>query len=99
MSSGAGSPAEARGHFAAGLGQALGVWLAVLAVLPFVRQAPLAWAGLCSALVACVLLGQWHQRRARPDSAVGAFTGSVLWPVLLGAVILAVNIVAESRSE
>jgi hypothetical protein len=88
-----------RGHFLAGLGQALVVWLAVLVLIAVVRQVPVVWAGPGSALVACILLGQWHGRRARADSAVGAFAGAVLWPVLIGAVIITIGIVAESRSE
>ncbi|MGW4942571.1 hypothetical protein ACWEOZ_13430 [Actinoplanes sp. NPDC004185] len=43
-------------------------------------------------------LGQWHQRWAHADSAVGSFTGAVLWPVVIAAVILTIGIVADERS-
>ena len=88
-----------RGRFGAGLGQALIVWLSPLVLGAFVRQLAVAWTGVVVALVACVLLGQWHQRRGRSDSAVGAFTGAVLWPVLIGAAIITIGIVADYRSE
>jgi hypothetical protein len=90
---------ERRGRFGAGLAQALGVWLSAMVVAGLVRHLAVAWTGAVVALLACVLLGQWHQRRARPDSAVGAFTGAVLWPVLLGLAVIVIGIVAESRSE
>jgi hypothetical protein len=90
---------QRRGRFGVGLAQALVVWLAPLVLAAFVRHPAAAWAGVGMALVVCVLLGQWHQRRGRADSAVGAFTGAVLWPVLIGAAIIAIGIVAESRSE
>jgi hypothetical protein len=88
-----------RGRFGVGLGQALVIWLSTLVLIAVVRHVAVAWSGVVAALLAGVLLGQWHQRRARPDSAVGAFTGAVLWPLLIGATIIVIGIVAESRSE
>jgi thiol:disulfide interchange protein len=94
-----GTVREQRGRFGVGLGQALAIWLAVPVLVAFVRHLAVAWSGVVVALVACVLLGQWHQRRARADAAVGAFTGAVLWPVLIGAAIIAIGIMADYRSE
>lgn len=90
---------EQRGRFGAGMAQALGIWLSAMVVVWLVRHVAVLWAGVVVALLACVLLGQWHQRRARADSAVGAFAGAVLWPVLIFAVVITIGIVAESRSE
>jgi hypothetical protein len=85
---------ERRGRFGAGMVQALGIWLVAMAGVWLVRQVAVAWAGVVVALLACVLLGQWHNRRSRPDSAVGAFTGAVLWPVLLALAVIIIGIVA-----
>ena len=88
-----------RGRFGVGLAQALAVWLSPLVLVAFVRHLAVAWTSVVVALVACVLLGQRHQRRGRADSAAGAFTGAVLWPVLIGAAIITIGIVADYRSE
>jgi hypothetical protein len=89
------APEAHRGRFLAGLGQALGIWLAALLVAPFVRHLAVAWAAVIAGVLACILLGQWHQRRGRVDSAVGAFTGAVLWPAVIGAALIAVNVVDQ----
>ncbi|MEU4556751.1 hypothetical protein AB0F72_00040 [Actinoplanes sp. NPDC023936] len=84
---------------AGGLGQSLVVWLAVLLAMPLVRNAAVAWALFGAGLLSVILLGQWHQRQSRRDSAVGAFTGAVLWPALIGLAIAAINIVSMSLSD
>ncbi|MBL7253690.1 hypothetical protein [Paractinoplanes lichenicola] len=81
-----------------GLAQALVVWAAALTVVWLIRNVAVLWAALATALVAVILLGQWHSRRSRPDTAVGAYTGAVLWPVLFGAALIGINIVANSSS-
>ena len=35
----------------------------------------------------------------RAEGAVGSFTGAVLWPVVIAAVILAIGIIADQRSD
>jgi hypothetical protein len=87
-----------RDRFAHGLGQSLVVWLTALVLTVVVRHLAVFWSAVVAALIGCVLLGQWHQRRARADSAVGSFTGAVLWPVVIAAVILTIGIVADERS-
>ncbi|WP_328471038.1 hypothetical protein OHA21_06195 [Actinoplanes sp. NBC_00393] len=91
---------EARqGRLIHGLAQTLAVWLtAALAVL-LVPHPAAAWAGIGVGLVASVLLGQWHQRRSRADTAVGAFTGAGLWPILIAITLIAINIVSMSTSD
>ncbi|BAL92110.1 hypothetical protein AMIS_68900 [Actinoplanes missouriensis 431] len=84
---------------AGGLVQSLGIWLAVLLAMPFVRNVAVAWSLAGAGLLAVILLGQWHQRRSRRDSAVGAFTGAVLWPALIGLAIVVINIVSMSLSD
>ncbi|XVV08907.1 hypothetical protein ACQP2X_29140 [Actinoplanes sp. CA-131856] len=79
---------------AAGLGQTLAIWAAVVAVVMAVPHGAVALTSILTGLLACVVLGVWHKRRARADNAVGAFTGVVLWPVLIGAALIAVNIAA-----
>ncbi|GAB2623552.1 hypothetical protein Aab01nite_16810 [Paractinoplanes abujensis] len=81
-----------------GLAQALAVWVAAIATVWLVRNVAVLWAALVTALAAVILLGHWHRRRSRPDTAVGAYTGAVLWPVLFGAALIAINIVAGSSS-
>ncbi|MBM2617752.1 hypothetical protein JIG36_19530 [Actinoplanes sp. LDG1-06] len=81
-----------------GLGQALAVWVAVLLVVLLVPRLAVLWVSLGIGLVSVILLGQWHRRRSRPDAAVGAFAGAVLWPVLIGAALIAINIVSSSMS-
>lgn len=81
-----------------GLTQTLALWLTLLLLVAVVRHVAVVWVALGSGLVGAVLLGQWHRRRARPDTAVGSFTGAVLWPVVVAAVILAIGIVADARS-
>jgi len=88
----------ARGHFAAGFGQALAVWLTVVVVVVLVRDATVAWAGFGAGVLACLLLGVRHQRHARSGSATGAFTGVVLWPFLIGVTVAVVNIVSLASS-
>ncbi|WP_433719804.1 hypothetical protein ACQP2Y_33385 [Actinoplanes sp. CA-051413] len=88
-----------RDRFAHGLGQSLVVWLTLLLLAAVVRHVAVAWLAVASGVVVCILLGQWHQRRARAESAVGSFTGAVLWPVVIAAVILAIGIVTDQRSE
>lgn len=87
-----------RDRLVLGLAQTLALWLALLVLVAVVRHVAVVWVAVGSGLVGAVLLGQWHQRRARPDSATGSFTGAVLWPVVLAAVILAIGIVADARS-
>ena len=87
-----------RGRLAAGLGQTLAAWLAVVLVALLVRHAAVAWAAFGAGVLACLLLGTRHRRHSRPDSATGAFTGLVLWPVVIGATVAAVNIASLSMS-
>ncbi|MEU8818946.1 hypothetical protein [Actinoplanes sp. NPDC048796] len=77
-----------------GLGQTAAIWVAVVVVALSVRNSAVALTAMTAGLLGCVVLGVWHKRRARADNAVGAFTGVVLWPVLIGAALAAVNIVA-----
>ncbi|XVU21715.1 hypothetical protein ACQPZJ_31135 [Actinoplanes sp. CA-054009] len=77
---------------AAGLGQTLVIWAAVVVVVVAVPHGAIALAGLLAGLLGSLVLGVWHKRRERADSAVGAFTGVVLWPVVIGAALIAVNI-------
>jgi hypothetical protein len=86
------APGQRRGRFVHGLGQALAGWLTVVLLVLFLRNQAIAWAGCVVAVVSCVLLGQWHQRRGRADTAVGAFSGAVLWPVVIGAALIAINV-------
>ncbi len=86
-----------RGRFVYGLGQTLAVWLAVVLVVPIGRSLAAATVCLSAGLLTCIVLGKWHQRRARADSAVGAFTGVVLWPLLTGAVVMAITIVSTDN--
>ena len=81
-----------------GLAQTLALWLTLLLLAAVMRHVAVVWVALGSGVVAAVLLGRWHQRRARPDSAVGSFTGAVLWPVVIAAVILGIGIIADARS-
>jgi hypothetical protein len=90
-----GSP---RGHFASGLGQALAVWLAVVLVGLLVPDATVAWVALGAGVLGCLLLGTRHRRRARVDSATGAFTGVVLWPLVIGVALAAISIASLSLS-
>ena len=90
--------AAAGGRVGYGLAQALAIWLALLAGTAAVREPAFAWGAVCAGGVLCVLLGQWHRRRGRADTAVGAFTGVLLWPLLIAGCLLAVGIVAELRS-
>ncbi|SNY42604.1 hypothetical protein [Paractinoplanes atraurantiacus] len=76
----------------AGLGQTAAIWAAVVIVALSVPDGAVALTGVLVGLLACVVLGVWHRRRARADSAVGAFAGVVLWPVLIGATLIAINI-------
>ena len=87
-----------RGRFVYGLGQTLAIWLAVLLLVASVPHVAAVWAGLGTGAVMSVLLGKWHRRGRRVDTAVGAFTGVALWPFVIAAVIMAVGIVAEFRS-
>jgi hypothetical protein len=88
-----------RGRFVYGLGQTLAIWLTVLLLVASVRHVAAVWAGLGAGAVMSVLLGKWHHRGRRVDTAVGAFTGVALWPFVIAAVVLAIGIVAEYRSE
>ena len=45
------------------------------------------------------MLDTVHRRGSRPGSAVGAFLGAVLWPLLTGAALVAVTIVSTSLSD
>ncbi|BBH64228.1 hypothetical protein ACTI_09130 [Actinoplanes sp. OR16] len=86
-------------RFTIGLGQALLVWAAVIAAAVAVRQQALLWALSAVAIVAVIILGQWHQRNARRDTAAGAFTGVVLWPVLIGLAIILINVISMTLSD
>ncbi|MEV4349142.1 hypothetical protein AB0J83_32190 [Actinoplanes sp. NPDC049596] len=86
--------AGATGTVASGLTQTLAVWAVVVAVVLLVPTAAAAWTALVVGLLGALTLGTWHKRRRRADTAVGAFTGVVLWPVLFGAALIAINIAA-----
>ncbi len=76
------------------------MWLtATFGALFVARHVAVAWGCVVAGLLTVVLLGRWHQRRSRPDTAVGAFTGAVLWPVVLGATLIAINVVSASLSD
>lgn len=79
--------------------QALALWLVALLPVPFVRHVALMWACVAVAVVSTILLGQWHQRHARPDTAVGAFVGAVLWPALTGVSLIVINIISAALSD
>ncbi|WP_229069302.1 hypothetical protein [Actinoplanes sp. DH11] len=68
-------------------------------VIYLVRKAAVAWVVFAAAPIAVILIGQWHSRHARRDSAVGAFAGAVLWPVLGGFALVAVNLAAAGLSD
>lgn len=87
-----------RGHLSHGLGKTAAIWLAVVLLALLVPRAAVLWSGIGAALLASVLLGKWHARRQRADTAVGAFTGVVLWPALIGVAIIAINAVSASLS-
>nr|WP_296064580.1 hypothetical protein [uncultured Actinoplanes sp.] len=87
-----------RGRLIDGMGQALLLWSAALLIVYLVPGPVVTSVCLVGGLLACVVLGRLHQLRSRPDSAVGAFLGSVVWPLLTGAVIIAVDILATSLS-
>jgi hypothetical protein len=91
--------AHRAGRFPIGLGQALLVWIAVLATVPLVRQPVVATAAAVTGLISVILIGQWHRRHDRQDSAVGAFTGAVLWPILIGLAILLIHVTSMSLSD
>ena len=82
-----------------GLLQALALWVIALVVVPFVRHFALLWASLSVALLSSLLLGQGYRRHARRDTAIGVFTGAALWPVVIGASVIAINIVSTARSD
>jgi hypothetical protein len=86
------------GRIVHGLAQTAVVWIAVVVAVLSVRSLAAMWAGICLGLLGGLVLGTWHRRRDRDDSAVGAFTGVVLWPLLIGAALIAVNVVAASGS-
>src|SRR4051812_37659548 len=88
------------GHLLHGLAQALAVWLAASSAALFVaRSVAVAWAFVGVGLLATVVLGQWHKRRSRPDTAVGVFAGAVLWPVVLGLTLIAITVVSTALSD
>ncbi|MEV6346124.1 hypothetical protein [Actinoplanes sp. NPDC051851] len=87
------------GRFIIGFGQAFAVWAVALAVVFLFRYVALGWSCLAAAVVGVILIGQWHQRHARRDSAVGAFSGALLWPVLIGVGILAIDFVSLLTSD
>ncbi|MBB2942342.1 heme O synthase-like polyprenyltransferase [Actinoplanes lutulentus] len=82
-----------------GLGQSLVVWVAVVVALAFTRQIAVAGALFGAGLLSVIVLGQWHRRHARRDTAAGAFTGAVLWPILIGLTIVLINIASMSLSD
>lgn len=81
-----------------GVWQSLGIWSAMSLVIVLVPHVAIPWAAVISGVLSCVLLGHWHRRRGRADTAVGAYTGSVLWPVIIGLAVILIGIVSESRS-
>ncbi|MBG0561525.1 hypothetical protein [Actinoplanes aureus] len=82
------------GRVAHGLAQTLAVWVAMTFVATLFP-----WAAIGAGLLSSILLGKWHQRHARRDTAVGAFTGVVLWPVLIGAALIAMNVASMAMSD
>jgi hypothetical protein len=92
-------PASRGGRFSIGLGQALLIWVAVVAAVPLVRQAVVMTVIAGAGLLSVILIGQLHRRQARHDSAVGAFTGAVLWPVLIGLTIALINVASMALSD
>ncbi|MEU4687971.1 hypothetical protein [Actinoplanes sp. NPDC023714] len=86
-------------RFSIGLGQALVAWAAVVAVVMVVRQLALLWALTAATVAGVILLGQWHRRNDRRDAAAGAFTGVVLWPILIGLTIILVNVASMALSD
>ncbi|GAB1690223.1 hypothetical protein [Krasilnikovia sp. M28-CT-15] len=93
-----GVPPERRGRFVSGLGQALAVWLVMVPIVLFVPNVAVAWTLFVAGLLACVVLGKRHRWQGRADSAIGAFTGAVLWPLIIGAAVIAIDIVSEYGS-
>lgn len=87
------------GRLLHGLAQTLVIWLAIVLTVGLVRRPAALWAGILTGLLTSILLGQWHQRHARRDTAAGAFTGTGLWPVLIGAALIAINLVSMMTSD
>lgn len=79
------------GRIVHGLAQTLAAWLAASFVAWLITHPAVPWVWAGAGLLSSLLLGKWHQRNARRDAAVGAFTGAVLWPVLIGAALIAIN--------
>ena len=89
---------EKPGRVVHGLSQTLSVWLTVSLLIWLLPHVAVPWAGIGLGVLSCILLGQWHRRRGRVDAAVGAFTGVVLWPVIIGVAIIVIGIVSDYRS-
>lgn len=81
------------------MSQTLGIWLTVSLLIWLWPHVAIPWAGAGLGVLSCVLLGQWHRRRGRVDTAVGAFTGTVLWPVIIGVAVILIGIVSDYRSD
>jgi hypothetical protein len=87
------------GRVLTGAAHALLVWLAALLVIPFLRHVALLWACVAAAVLSTVVLGTWHRRQSRRDTAVGAYLGAVLWPFLTGVAVVVINAVSTSLSD
>jgi hypothetical protein len=45
------------------------------------------------------VLGTWHGRQSRRDTAIGAYLGAGLWPLLTGVTVVVINAVSTSLSD
>jgi hypothetical protein len=90
--------AHPAGRLRTGLAHSLAVWLIAFTTMYLAPSLAAMWAFFGAGLLAVLLLAARHRRHQRPDSAVGVYTGAVLWPLLLGATLIAVNIASMSLS-
>ncbi|MEU4427578.1 hypothetical protein AB0F81_43720 [Actinoplanes sp. NPDC024001] len=88
-----------RGRISLGLAQSFAIWLLIVLAAALITHPLVPWVAVTAGVLSCVLLGKWHQRRSRPDSAVGAFTGAGLWLLLLGLLLLALNLASMALHD
>jgi hypothetical protein len=84
-------PRLSDGRIVHGLAQTAAVWLAMMFFAWLIRHPATPWVCIGIGLLAGLLLGVWHRRHGRRDSAVGAYTGAAAWPLLIGAALIMIN--------